>query len=81
MLCQMTLCLAEQFEQIVSFGIMTKINGIFNKRVKDTICARQSMCQFLCFALNKKVCIMLLRDKLESDSQRQNIMFYPPNMF
>lgn len=43
MLCQMTLCLAEQFEQIVSFGIMTKINGIFNKRVKDTICARQSM--------------------------------------
>lgn len=34
LLCQMTLCLAEQFEQIVSFGIMTKINGIFNKGVK-----------------------------------------------
>lgn len=34
LLCQMTLYLAEQFEQIVSFGIMTKINGIFNKGVK-----------------------------------------------
>lgn len=34
MLRQATLCLAEQFEQIVSFGIMTKINGIFNKGVK-----------------------------------------------
>lgn len=33
-LCQMTLCLAERFEQIVSFGIMTKINGAFNKGVK-----------------------------------------------
>lgn len=34
-LCQLTLCLAEQFEQIVSFGIMTKINRIFNKEVKS----------------------------------------------
>lgn len=33
-LCQMTLCLAEQFEQIVSFGIMTKINAILNKALK-----------------------------------------------
>lgn len=37
--------------------------------------------QFLCFALNKKVSIVLPRDKLESDSERKNIMFYPPNIF
>lgn len=46
MLCQMTLCLAEQFEQIVSFGIMIKINGIFNKRVKDNLCKTKRVTNF-----------------------------------
>lgn len=51
------------------------------KELKTQFVQDKACDQFLCFALNKKVCIMLLRDKLESDSQRQNIMFYPPNMF
>lgn len=74
MLCQMTLCLAEQFKRIVSFGIMTKINGIFNKGVKaHNLCKAKHATNF-CVINKKEIGIMLLRDKLEFDSQRQNIM-------
>lgn len=51
------------------------------KELKTQFVQDKACDQFLCFALNKKVCIMLLRDKLESDSQGQNIMFYSHNMF
>lgn len=45
------------------------------KELKTQFVQDKACDKLLCFALNKKACIMLLRYKLESDSQLQNIMF------